>query len=258
MDLGIRGKVALVAASTGGLGRAVAAALAAEGARVVVTGRDAARAEVVAGSLPGGLATGAKLDIGSASIAADAARIDETVGPIDILVTNGPGPKPGPAEGSSGQEFGDAFELLFAAQQQLIAAVLPGMRERKWGRILAIGSSGVVAPLPNLALSNVGRAALAAYIKTLAAECAADGVTANLLLPGRISTERIDALDEAAARNRNMPLEKVRAESHATIPAGRYRRPDEFGSAAAFLCGDVASYITGVALRCDGGLVRAL
>ena len=132
------------------------------------------------------------------------------------------------------------------------------MIERGWGRILAIGSSGITAPLPNLVLSNVGRSALAAYIKTLAAEQAHQGVTANLLLPGRINTDRVDALDAAAAERRDTDVQTVRAESFAAIPAGRYGRPEEFGAAAAFLCSDSASYITGVALRCDGGLVRSL
>lgn len=140
----------------------------------------------------------------------------------------------------------------------MIGAVLPGMRERGWGRILAIGSSGVAAPLPNLAMSNLGRAALAAYLKTLAAEVAADGVTVNMLLPGRVATDRTEALDRAAAERTGRQVEEIRAESLGLIPAGRYGDPAEFGAVAAFLCSAAASYVTGTALRCDGGLVRSL
>lgn len=132
------------------------------------------------------------------------------------------------------------------------------MRERRWGRILAVGSSGVAAPLPNLAVSNTGRAALAGYLKTLAAEVALDAVTVNMLLPGRIATDRVAELDQAAAKRRGTTVEEIQLESRKTIPARRYGEPGEFGAAAAFLCSAPASYITGVALRCDGGLIRSL
>lgn len=257
MDLGVEGRVALVAASTGGLGLAVATSLANEGARVVVTGRDFERARSVAATLPGAIAS--HLDLGAPGAPGETvARITAELGQIEILVTNGPGPRPKPASDVDSEDLTTAIETLLLPQQRLIAAVLPRMIERGWGRILAIGSSGVAAALPNLALSNVGRSALAAYIKTLAAEQAHAGITANLLLPGRIHTDRVDALDAGAAARRGTDLESVRAESVATIPAGRYGRPEEFGAAAAFLCSQAASYITGVALRCDGGLVRSL
>ncbi|MDJ0105078.1 SDR family oxidoreductase [Rhodococcus erythropolis] len=257
MDLGVEGRVALVAASTGGLGLAVATSLAAEGARVVVTGRDLERARSVAATLPG--ATAFHLDLGVPGAPAETVdRVTAELGSVEILVTNGPGPKPKPASDTSAEDLSEAIDGLLLPQQRLIASVLPGMVKRGWGRILAIGSSGITAPLPNLVLSNVGRSALAAYIKTLASEQAHQGVTANLLLPGRINTDRVDALDAAAAARRDTDVQTVRAESFAAIPAGRYGRPEEFGAAAAFLCSDSASYITGVALRCDGGLVRSL
>lgn len=257
MDLGIVGRVALVAASTGGLGLAVATALAAEGARVVVTGRDADRARSAAASLPGGV--GMQLDLaGTEAPALVVGRVQEEVGPVEILVLNGPGPKPGRASDLTADDLGEATGSLLLPQQRLVAAVLPGMVQRGWGRILALGSSGVVAPIADLARSNVGRAALAAYLKTLAAEQASAGITANLLLPGRIATDRVAELDSAAAARRGTTIEEVQAASRAAIPAGRYGRPDEFAAAAAFLCSDAASYVTGVALRCDGGLVRTL
>ena len=151
-----------------------------------------------------------------------------------------------------------AVDMLLRPQLTLVGATLPGMRARGWGRILAVGSSGVVAPLPNLAGSNLGRAALAGYLKTLAGEVAADGVTVNMLLPGRLATDRVATIDEGNAARQGRTIEEVRAASIATIPAGRYGDPDEFGAVAAFFCSERASYITGTALRCDGGLVRSL
>lgn len=262
MDLGITGKTALVAASTGGLGLAVARALAAEGARVAIVGRRRDRAKEIKAELRA--AYGAE----AAAIEADLttpegveAAVDQTVadlGPVDILVLNGPGPKPGAAAALGADDIAAAFDLLVKPHHALVSRILPGMRERRWGRILAVGSSGVTAPLPNLAISNTGRAALAGYLKTLAAEVALDEVTVNMLLPGRIATDRVSELDHAAAKRRGTTPEAIQLESRKTIPARRYGDPAEFGAAAAFLCSAPASYITGVALRCDGGLIRSL
>ncbi|MFI5662402.1 SDR family oxidoreductase [Streptomyces sp. NPDC051684] len=257
MDLAMRGRVALVAASTGGLGRAVAEALAAEGARVVVSGRRGEEAAGIAAALPD--AVGVAVDLATPEgpqRLVDAAH--EAFGPPDIVVLNGPGPPPGAAADTGGDAYTAAFETLFLAGQRLVELTLPAMRAQGWGRVLAIGSSGVAAPLPGLAASNAGRAALAAHLKTLAAEVAADGVTVNLLLPGRIGTARVAELDAAKAARLGSTPEEVAAQSRATIPAGRYGEPHEFGAAAAFLCSAPASYVTGTALRVDGGLVRSL
>ncbi|MBU8868008.1 SDR family oxidoreductase [Paenarthrobacter aromaticivorans] len=275
MDLGIAGKTALVAASTGGLGLAVARALAAEGVRVAIVGRRRDRAKEIVAELQAAYGNGVSGASGIVTKGFDAVAIEadlttpegiesaveQTVadlGTIDILVLNGPGPKPGAAATLSSDDIAAAFDLLVKPQHALVSHVLPGMRERRWGRILAIGSSGVTAPLPNLAVSNTGRAALAGYLKTLAAEVALDEVTVNLLLPGRIATDRVTQLDQAAAKRRGTTLEDIQLESRKTIPARRYGEPAEFGAAAAFLCSAPASYITGVALRCDGGLIRSL
>lgn len=276
MDLGIAGKTALVAASTGGLGLAVARALAAEGVRVAIVGRRRDRAKEIVAELQAAYGTGnGSNTAGSNTAGFDAVAIEadlttpegiesaveQTVadlGPIDILVLNGPGPRPGAAATLTSEDMAAAFDLLVKPHHALVSRVLPGMRERRWGRILAIGSSGVTAPLPNLAISNTGRAALAGYLKTLAAEVALDEVTVNLLLPGRIATDRVTQLDQAAAKRRAATLEEIQLESRKTIPARRYGEPAEFGAAAAFLCSAPASYITGVALRCDGGLIRSL
>jgi 3-oxoacyl-[acyl-carrier protein] reductase len=257
MDLGISGRTALVCGSSGGLGEAIARALAAEGARTVLCGRRADRVADIAASLPD--AVGVAVDLLDENGPADlfAATVD-AFGPPEILVLNGPGPKPAAATELGADDVEAAFGGLVRQHIRLVSLALPAMRAAGWGRILAVGSSGVVAPLPNLALSNLGRAALAGYLKTLAAEVAADGVTVNLLLPGRIRTDRTAEVDAANARRSGRTVAEVERASTATIPAGRYGRPAEFAAAAAFLCGAPASYLTGVALRCDGGLVRHL
>jgi 3-oxoacyl-[acyl-carrier protein] reductase len=257
MDLGISGRTALVCASTSGLGAATARALGAEGANVVVCGRRGELAKSIAAELPS--AVGVTVDLtapgGAEALLAEAT---DAFGQIDILVLNGPGPSPGTAASLDDEATARAVHDLLLVQQRLVNGVLPGMRERGWGRILAIASSGVVQPLPNLALSNIGRTALAAYLKSLSIDVAADGVTVNLLLPGRIATDRTTALDRAEAERSGRSEQEVRAASERGIPIGRYGRTDEFGAIAAFLCGAPASYLTGTAVRCDGGLVGVL
>lgn len=252
MDLGLRGRTALVCASTAGLGRATAEALAAEGARVVISGRRGEVAAEIASALPG--AQSVPCDVtqpGAAARLVDAATTKLGL-PIDIAVLNGPGPKPGAAVDVSSDDVRAAVESLLVFQQELVAAVLPGMRERRFGRIVAIGSTSVVEPIAGLALSSIGRSALAAYLKTLASEVASDGVTVNLVLPGRIDTDRVRQLDAAAGGADRA------ARQAAAIPAHRYGAADEFGAVAAFLCGRQAAYVTGSAIRVDGGLTRSL
>lgn len=252
MDLGLRGRTALVCASTAGLGRATAEALAAEGARVVISGRRAELAAEIAAALPG--AESVPCDVtepGAAARLAEAAA--GSLGePIDIVVLNGPGPKTGAAATVSAQDLRGAIESLLIFQQELVAAVLPGMRERRFGRIVAIGSVSIAEPIAGLALSSVGRSALAAYLKTLAGEVAADGVTVNLVLPGRIDTDRVRQLDAALGDASDA------AQRTAGIPVGRYGAVDEFGAVAAFLCSRQAGYVTGSAIRVDGGMTKAL
>jgi 3-oxoacyl-[acyl-carrier protein] reductase len=257
MDLGIRGKAAVVCASTAGLGLATARALAAEGASVVITGRRSELAARIASELPGAHALGVDLTMPSAAAEIVTAAIAR-LGQIDILVLNGPGPSPAPALELDATAAEAAVRLLVATQVELVHRVLPGMRERGWGRIVAIGSSGIVAPLPNLAASNMGRAALTAYLKTLAGEVAADGVTVNIVVPGRIATDRVKSLDAAAAGRGGRSIEQVRQASESSIPARRYGRPEEFGTVAAFLSSALASYVTGTIVRCDGGYLPTI
>ena len=256
MDLGLTGKIALVLGSTGGLGRASAAALAAEGAHVVIAGRRAELVGEVAESLPS--ATGVVVDLADPDAPALLVnRAREQFGEVDIVVLNGGGPPPGAADSFTAEAAQAAFDLLLKQHISLVGAVLPGMRERGWGRVLAIGSSGVRQPIPTLTASNVGRAALAAYLKTLAGAVASDGVTVNMVLPGRIDTDRVAQLDQAAAERTGVTPEASRTASEATIPTGRYGRPEEFGSVVAFLASQQAAYLTGEQVRVDGGLVAA-
>lgn len=257
MDLGLAGRTALVCASTSGLGLATAQALAAEGVRVVVTSRDGARAEEIAADLPGAVGIGCDLvsEGGAHRLHTGATA---RVGDIDILVLNGPGPAPGRAADTEPTDLDTAVGTLVAPQLTLVRSVLPAMTTRRWGRILSISSTSVVAPLANLALSNLGRAALAGYLKTLAAEVAPLGITVNSLLPGRIATPRARQIDEAAAQRGGLTRAEVENTTAAQIPAGRYGDPAEFGAVAAFLCSAQASYVTGTALRCDGGMVPTL
>ena len=254
MDLGLNGRTALVLASTGGLGAATARALGAEGANVVVSGRNAERAEQLAAELPS--ATAVQCDLSEPDAAERlVAATRAAYGDPDIVVLNGPGPKPGSATTLGPGDARAAVDLLVETHLALLTMTLPAMRAAGWGRILSVGSSGVQQPIPTLAASNVGRAALAAYLKTLATEVASDGVTVNMLLPGRIATDRVASLDAAAAERTGKTVEDTRNAAIATIPAGRYGDPAEFGAVAAFLCSDAASYVTGSQVRCDGGLI---
>lgn len=254
MDLGLTGRTAVVGGATGGLGRAVATALAAEGVRVAVVGRRAELAEQVADEI-GGVPVVADLTDAAQRDAA-VATVRERLGDVDVLVLNGGGPPPGTASGLDVAGASAAVEALVSPHVALVEAFLPGMRERGWGRVVAIGSSGVQQPIPNLAASNLGRAALAGYLKTLAGEVSGDGVTVNMVLPGRIDTDRVRSLDAAAAQRQDTEADAVRAASIATIPVGRYGEPDEFAAVVAFLASTRAAYVTGEQVRCDGGLVR--
>lgn len=252
MDLGIAGKSALVCASTAGLGAATARALAAEGAKVVFSGRRKELAERQAAQYADCI--GVEADLSTVEGAKDLLETAEAaVGQIDILVLNGPGPRPGTATTVETEDLHHAFESLMVVQHALVEDCLPHMRDQKWGRILSIASTGVVAPITNLALSSVGRMALAGYLKALANEVSRDGITVNMLLPGRIATDRLNALDGRLAETTGRTLEDIHKEGARTIPAGRYGDPDEFGAVGAFLCSDLASYVTGTAVRCDGG-----
>ncbi len=249
MDFGLKGKRALVLGASRGLGAACSRELASEGAHVFAAARSVDRIEARDGIDALGL------DLSDASAVADlGARMAEEN--IDILINNGGGPPPGPAQGQEPAGWTRAFQDMAAPLMAMTDAVLPGMKARGWGRVITIASSGVIAPIPNLAQSNVVRSALVGWSKTLASEVAADGVTVNMVLPGRIGTDRVDELDAARAKREGLDIEEVRRQSRGTIPAGRYGEPEEFAAMVAFLASTRASYVTGSMLRVDGGMIR--
>lgn len=262
MDLGLTGKRALVLASSSGLGLGIAGNLCAEGANVLLSGRSQDKLENAADALTNlgpGTAHYLVADLSDAdSAGALFAAANETLGGVDILVNNTGGPPPGGVEGQSVDTWRSQFETMVVRLIEMTNLCLPGMRERGWGRVLTVASSGVVQPIPNLSISNTIRSALVGWNKSLSNEVAAAGVTLNILAPGRIHTERTDQLDAAAAKRQGKTIEEVRQASEMTIPARRYGAVEEFASVATFLLSEPASYVTGGVIRCDGGSIRSV
>jgi 3-oxoacyl-[acyl-carrier protein] reductase len=245
VNLGIDGKVALVTGASKGLGLGVARALAQEGARVAVSARSRARVDRAASALGGRGYVHDAGDVDGVDKLVSAVQAD--LGPIDILITNSGGPPASPdALGFTLEQWRSAHQMLLLGAIALIEAVLPGMRERGWGRVLSMSSSVVREPSPVLVLSASHRAGLLAALKTIARQVAPDGVTVNTLLPGAIATDRLRELGADGP-------ERV-----AQIPAGRLGTVEEFAAAAAFLCSEPARYITGTTLLVDGGASRSV
>ncbi|MFA6267461.1 MAG: SDR family oxidoreductase [Pseudolabrys sp.] len=261
MDLGLSGKRALVLGGNRGIGFGIAKALAGEGADVLIAARDRARLAAAADDLRkhgNGKIDTAEIDLrDTAGLPAFAERITAAFGPIDILINNTGGPAYGGAANRPIHEWREAYDDMVLSVIALTDALLPGMRTRKWGRIVTVVSSGVIQPIPILAISNSLRAAVTGWSKTLSAEVAGDGVTVNILVPGRIDTERVQLTDEAVAKKEGIAVEAVQKRSTATIPVGRYGKIEEIGAAAAFLCSTQAGYMTGTMVRVDGGIVRS-
>lgn len=261
MDLGIKGKTALVMGASSGLGKATAEALAAEGVNLVIAARTEATLQDVATDIAGRFGVVVDtfpLDLADPAAVDRACGLADRPGGIDILVANSGGPPPSGALGVAEQTWRSQFEQMVLALIRVMDALVPPMRARGWGRVLAIASSGVVQPIPTLAISNTLRASLMLYCKTLATEVAGDGVTVNMVLPGRIKTARTDRLDAAAAERTGQSIDAVQASAGAAIPAGRYGRPEEFGAVLAFLASAQASYLTGSTIAVDGGAVRGI
>jgi len=262
MDLGLKGKVALVAAASQGLGRAVAEELAAEGASLILCARhDAALQETCAAIST----THGTPVLGLATDVSDPAAVTRLVaaglahfGRIDILVTNAGGPPAGTFDTLSTGQWEAATHLLLTSVVELTRAVLPGMKERGWGRILNITSISVKQPVANLMLSNSLRAAVTGMARTLATEVAAQGITVNNILPGYTRTERVVGLAEATAAREGISPAEAMVRWEAEIPMRRLGEPREFAGLAAFLCSERASYITGTSVPVDGGWIRGL
>lgn len=251
MDLGIEGRIALVTGGSAGLGRATARALAAEGVRVAIAARTAEGVERVAATTAG--VVGFVHDVSDADAAPELiANVErELGGPVDILIANTGGPPPFDSPlGIERAVWQRAYESLVLGPMALVEAVVPGMRERGWGRIVSFSSSAVREPIERLVLSTSHRAALLATFKQLAREVAADGVTVNTVLPGRFATDRIVGNYGS--------LEAAEELAKSEIPIGRLGTPEEFAAVVAFLCSQQAAYVTGTAQLVDGGLTRAI
>ena len=257
MDLGIRGKRALVCASSKGLGRGCAEALAAAGVSLVMNARGAEALEAAAAEIRA--ATGAEIDTVAADIKTEEgrARVLDVAGEVDILVTNAGGPPPGMWHDWGRDDFIAALDASMLTPIALMQAALPGMIERGWGRVVNITSRSVKAPIPALGLSNSARAGLTGFVAGTARQVAPNGVTINNLLPGAHATDRTVALDTNAARAQGITVSEARARSEAAIPAGRYGTAAEFGATCAFLCSVHAGYIVGQNILLDGGSVNA-
>lgn len=261
MELGISGKRALVVGASRGLGASIAAELAGEGVHVIASSRDPARIEAWLPKLDAQIReriSPRRLDLSSIESVDQLASDLLAEGGVDILVNNSGGPQPSTALTSPRAVWISDFEAMAANVIHLSQRLLPPMLECGWGRIITIGSSGIVQPIASLANSNGIRAALAGWSKTLATEVADRGVTVNMVLPGRIGTERVAQLDAATAQRANLSLDEVRDRSRASIPAGRYGTPDEFAAVVTFLASARASYVTGSNVRVDGGIIRSV
>jgi 3-oxoacyl-[acyl-carrier protein] reductase len=262
MDLGLRGKVALVAASSRGLGRAVAEEFGAEGADLVLCARG--EPELVEAARGIAKAHGVRAKPVATDLA-DPEAIDELVGAalsefgqVDILVNNAGGPPAGPFESHTREDWRQAIRVNLESALELTRQLLPGMKERRWGRIINITSVAVKEPVDQLILSNSVRAAVTGFARTLANEVAAHGITVNNALPGYTRTQRLEELAEMMASAKGIDVRDVEAGWNSTIPMGRLGEPLEFAALVAFLASERASYITGVSVAVDGGRVRSL
>jgi 3-oxoacyl-[acyl-carrier protein] reductase len=251
MDLNISGRRALVLGGNRGMGLAIAKALAAEGVHVAIAGRDEAALASAAAEI--GAARTFRLDLGETS---SLPAFADAVGTVDILVNNTGGPPYGGVIGRALADWETSFRSMSLSVIQLTDLFLPAMRAAHWGRILTLVSTGAVQPIPVLGISNTLRAGLIAWSKSLAAEVAKDGVTVNVLMPGRIGTDRVLLTDKATAEREGLSIAAVQARSWSQIPMGRYGNPGEVAAVAAFACCDLASYVTGSVFRVDGGYVR--
>jgi len=262
MDLGLKGRRALVLASSDGIGRGIAAELAGEGASVMICGRDEEKLRAASEQISRSAATKllwVQVDLGTADgLDRLLQRVVDTWGAVDILINNTGGP---PAKGLcdvSRDEWSLYFEAMLTPVFRLTAELVPAMMKMGWGRVISVASSGVIEPISGLGLSNALRSALVGWNKTLSNEVSGSGVTANLLVPGRINTKRVYELDTLAARRAGVAIDEVARQSESRIPVGRYGRVEEFAAVATFLASERASYITGSVIRVDGGMIRSV
>jgi 3-oxoacyl-[acyl-carrier protein] reductase len=262
MDLGLKGKVAMVAGASRGLGYAVARALAGEGVKVSLASRNEASINDAARRISAETYTdtlAAACDVKSAdSLAEWHQRTTDKFGGVDLLFVNAGGPPAGVTLSFDDEVWKATFEQLVLSSVRMVRLAVPSMRARGGGAIVISTSTSVKEPVPNLALSNIVRSSVSAMSKTLANELAADNIRVNHLLPGRIDTDRVRELDTIRGKATGASPDDVRAGWEKTIPLGRYGKPEEFASGAVFLLSDAAKYITGASLQVDGGMVKAV
>ncbi|HEX8945437.1 MAG TPA: SDR family oxidoreductase [Gemmatimonadaceae bacterium] len=262
MDLGLRGKVALVAAASRGLGRATALELAKEGTKLVLCARGAADLEAARADIVNRTGVEVQAIVADVSDRTQLERVASEAmarfGQIDILMTNAGGPPAGLFEAHGWDAWERAVNLTLRSAVELTRAVLPGMRARKWGRIINVTSIAAKQPVDNLILSNSIRSAVTGFGRTLANEVATDGVTVNNILPGYTRTERVEQLAESTAKKEGLAPKDVVARFEKEIPMRRLGEPEEFAALAVFLASTRASYITGQSIAVDGGWIKAL
>ncbi len=257
----LAGRVALVTGASSGLGFAAAQALARRGARLAIASRGGDKLEAARERLAGEGAEAIAIVADVREAESLAHLVEETgrrLGPVDVLVANGGGPPAKPAAEVTEEDWQTAIPLTLLFVPRLCRLVLPGMRERRWGRIVAINSISSRQPIPGLALSNALRPAVLGYLKTLSQEVAAEGVTVNAVLPGHTRTARQEELAASAAARTGKPWEEIVAGWIGNTPIGRMAEPQEVGEVVAFLCSPAASYVTGQAIAVDGGYWRGL
>jgi 3-oxoacyl-[acyl-carrier protein] reductase len=261
MDFGLKNKTALVLGGGGGLGRAITKALAAEGANIAIAGHHRASIGATQAELAATDCRSLTLEWDLADLSvidANVSHIEQELGSVDILVNNTGGPPPAPASGQPAELWEKQFQAMVLSIISITDRVLPGMKQRRWGRIITSTSSGIVAPIPNLGLSNALRLSLVGWSKTLAREVAREGITVNVVVPGRIATDRVKFLDQSRAAREGRSVEEIVAESERNIPVGRYGRPEEYADTVAFLASSRAAYITGSIIRVDGGMIASI
>lgn len=262
MDLGLKGKVAMVAGASRGLGLAVARALATEGAKVSMSSTNTVAITAAGNRI--GEETGSDVLALQADVRSPEAILQwrdatlERFGGVDLLFTNSGGPPAGMFSALDDAAWQAGFELLVLSVIRMARAVIPSMQARGGGAMVFSTSASVKEPIPNLTLSNVLRGSVSSLSKTLAVELAADRIRVNQAIPGRIDTDRVRNLDEINARRMGIPLEEQQQRVLKSIPLGRYGEADEFGRAVAFLLSDAAAYITGATLQVDGGVIRGV
>ena len=261
MDLGIKGKTAFVLGASQGIGAAIATRLAAEGTNVILASRNMEKLSALADKLKADHGVDAQaygIDMTDGLAVAEMCEKIRSDFKPDILLNNAGGPPPGTATGVSDDVWGDAIQSLLMSLIRVSEAALVAMQDRGWGRILTVASSGIIQPIPNLPVSNTVRSAFVGFSKSLSNQVAKDGITVNVIVPGRTDTDRAKAIDNGVSKNQGLDIEEVRKRSRATIPMGRYGTPEEFADVAVFHLSDLAGYVTGSMIRVDGGAVKSV